>query len=120
MSIRSGIYDLLKAVEADVYPIVAPQETADPYIVYSIRREPIRTQSGIQVEDVTLTLEIYANDWDSCLTLAASLYSNLENKSGTYGTESLLVCNWTAETDGGYIGDLDKFNITQEYNLKFE
>lgn len=119
MSIRSGIYDLLKAVEADVYPLVTPQETDSEYVAYSMRTEPIRTQSGIQVTEVFLTLEIYANTFDSCVTLADSLFAGLENKSGSYGSKTLMVCNWVSEADN-YIPDIDKFNITQEYILKFE
>jgi hypothetical protein len=119
MSIRSAIYDLLNDVEADVYPLFAPQETTDPYVAYSIRTEPIRTQSGIVVTDVDLTLNIYANTYDEAVTLALALYTGLENASGTYDSETLMVCNWVSESED-YIPQLDKVNITQEYQLKFE
>lgn len=118
MSIRSAIYDLLNDYEADVYPLVAPQETTDPYVVFFIRREPIRTQDGVTVNEITLTLNIYAKELDDALSLASTLYTGLEGQSGTYDSETLDVCNWTFE-DGDYIESLDKFLITQEYNLKF-
>lgn len=118
MSLRGAIYDLLNNIEADVYPIFAPQETTSPYVAYAMRSEPIRTQSGVTVTEVILTLEIYASEFDSAVTLANSLYAGLEGAAGTYDSETLMVCNWVSESDG-YIPDLDKVNITQEYNLKF-
>ena len=84
MSIRSGIYDLLKALEGDVYPIVAPQETAVSYVTYSMRQEPIRTQDGISPTDVELTLNIFSNTLSDTVTLAATIYAGLEDASGTY------------------------------------
>jgi len=119
MSIRSAIYDLLNDVEADVYPLYAPQETTDPYVAYTMRTEPVRTQEGVALTEVSLTLEIFANTFDEAITLAASLYTGLEGASGTYDSESLMICNWTMESED-YIPNLDKINITQEYLLKFE
>jgi hypothetical protein len=117
MSIRAAIYDLLNDVEADVYPLYAPQETTDPYIVYSMRQEPTRTQDGYYSE-VELTLEIYANTFDEAVTLATAIFTGLEGASGTYDSETLIICNWAAESED-YIPQLDKVNITQEYKLKF-
>ena len=119
MSLRAAVYDLLNDIESDVYPLFAPQETTDTYVVYSMRSEPIRTQEGICLNQVLLTLDIYASDFDSCVTLAASIYAGMEGKYGSYGSETLMICNWVSESDG-YIPDLDKVNITQEYELKFE
>lgn len=118
MSLRGAIYDLLNDVEADVYPLVVPQETTDPYVAYSMRTEPVRDQSGMHLTEVSLTLNIFANTFAGCVTLANSLFSGLESKSGTYDGEDLFVCVWQSESDD-YIPDLEKFNITQEYLLKF-
>jgi len=119
MSLRGAVYDLLNNVEADVYPLVAPQETTDPYVVYSMRTDPIRDSDGIAITEMTLTLDIFASTFDSVVTLASSIYAGLEAAEGTYDSESLMICNWTAESDG-YIPDLDKYQIIQEYTLKFE
>jgi len=66
-----------------------------------------------------LTLNVFSNELDDVVTMCATLYSGLEGGSGTYDGETLMVCNWVAEEDGGYIPDLDKFVITQEYQLYF-
>ena len=118
MSIRAAIYDLLNDTEADVYPLFAPQETTAAYVVYGMRSEPVRTQSGVTVTEVYLTLSIYASEFDDAVTLADTLFAALEGESGTYATETLMICNWVGESDN-YIADLDKVNITQEYQLKF-
>ena len=118
MSIRSAIYDLLNDSEADVYPLIAPQETAVEYVVYSMNREPVRTQDGITVNDVDLTLHIFANDLDDCITLAGTMYAGLEGVSGTYDSQTLMICNWTGE-DGAHYEDQNKYMITQTYQLRF-
>jgi len=122
MSIRRAIYDLLNDTEADVYPLVAPQELTDPYVVYSMRRDPTRTQSGIGVQEVALTLSIYANSLSACVTLADTMYAALELATGGYGSgsasETLHISNWVSE-DGYYLDDLKKYVITQEYQLRF-
>ena len=118
MSIRKAIYDLLNDTEADVYPMIAPQELKDPYVIFSIRKSPIRTQDGIGPYEITLTLDIYANTLSGCIDLANTMFSGVEAASGTYDTETLMVANWISE-DGYYMGDLNKYAITQEYQLYF-
>ncbi len=118
MSIRAAIYSLLSGLESDTFPLVAQQETTDPYVVFSMRRSPIRTQDGVGPSEVDLTLEIYASTLSDCITLADAMYAGLEGTSGTYATETLMVCNWISEGDN-YIDDLNKYWITQEYNLRF-
>ena len=104
MSIRHAIYDLLNDLEADVYPLVAPQELTDPYVVYSMRRTPIRTQDGVTVQVVDLTLNIYANTLSECIELADTMYQGLEALTGGYGSgsssETLHISNWTSEKEG--------------------
>lgn len=118
MSIRSAIFDILNDVESDVFALAAPQELAVPYAVFSVRTEPIRTQDGIIVREVYLTLDIYANDRGDCLALASSLYAGLEGKTGSYSDQTLMICNWVSEGED-FIPDLQKWNVTQEYELKF-
>lgn len=117
--IRDAVYDLLNDIDSDVYPVFAPQETTDPYVVYSMRMEPILTQDFCGPTDVDLTVEIYGSTFDLCVTLADAIFAGMDNKSGTYATKTLMLSRWVSETDT-YIADLDKVNITQEYNLKFE
>ena len=118
MSIRKAIYDLLNDTEADVYPLIAPQEVTDPFVTFSMRLSPERTQDGIGPTYADLTLNIYASTHTLCVALADAMYAGMEGKSGTYGTESLMICNWESESDE-YIEGLDKILIIQEYNLKF-
>jgi len=118
MSIRKAVYALLVAAETDVFPLVAEQETTEPYVVFSMRRTPERTQDGIGPQYVDLTLEIYANTLSDCIALADTMYAGIEDASGSYDTETLMVGNWVAESDF-YIDELKKYGITQEYTLTF-
>lgn len=118
MSLRSATYSLLSGVTSKVYPVVAPQETTGSYAVYSLRITPVRCQDGISMYDVDVSLEVYAETWDACADLADSFQSAIEDASGTYDGDSLEVGLYNSETDD-YISDIDKFNISQEYTLKF-
>ena len=121
MSIRNGIYDLLSALEADVYPVIAPQETAVTYIVYTLRRETIRDQAGPNTYEVFLTLNIFANELDDAVAMAATMEAGLDDASGTYDGETLHVCNFVNE-GGDYVVDPEgrgKYMIQQEYQLLF-
>jgi hypothetical protein len=125
MSIRAAVYDLLNDIESDVFPVFARQETTDPYVVYNMRVEPVLTQDYTLVADmpelydVDLTLEIYASTFADCVTLADAIFAGMNNAAGIYGGQTLKLCRWVSESDD-YIADVNKVNITQEYNLKFE
>lgn len=118
MSIRKAVYDLLNDSEADVYPLIAPQELTDPYVVFSIRLDPVRTQDGVGPWDVTMTLNIFANSLSACVALADTMYSGVEAAAGSYDTETLMIGNLINE-EGTYLDGLDKYMITQEYQLYF-
>jgi hypothetical protein len=118
MSIRKAVYAMLSAAESDVFPLVAEQETTDPYVVFSMRRSPVRTQDGIGVQDVELTLNIYGSNLSDCIALADTMYTGIESVTGTYATETLMASNWVSESDF-FIDELQKYGITQEYFLRF-
>ena len=118
MSIRSAVYSLLSSIEADSYPLYAPQETTDPYVVYSMRIVPILTQDFTGPDDVDLTLDIYASTFAEAVSLADTMYAAMDNASGTYSDKELMLSRFVSESDS-FISGVEKVNITQEYNLKF-
>jgi hypothetical protein len=119
MSLRKAVYDLLNNTETDCYPVYAPQELTDPYVVFFITLTPVRHQGGLTY-DVDLTLNIFANDFSDVVSLADSLRAALENASGSLdsGNEDLEVCNFIRESDD-YLPELDKKFIIQDYQLRF-
>jgi len=119
MSIRKAVYDLLNDTEADVYPLIAPQELTDPYATFFVRIEYVRSQEGVEVKEATVTVNVYANTYAACDTLAVAFRTALENASGIYDTETLMVGLLLSESDD-YIESLDKYVLAQEYLLKFE
>lgn len=119
MSYRTAIYDLMNDVEADVYPLVAPQELTVPYAVYTTRREPIRVQEGVSVWTVFLTVYIYASDFSDCDNLADTIRTNMEHRAVTKGTDVIIGSMMISESDD-YIQSLNKYLITQEYQIQFD
>ena len=119
MSIRGAIYTLLSGLEANSFPLVAEQETDSAYAVYFVSKEPIRSQDGNEFIEVRLRIEIYGNDYDDVEALATTFESDLDLKDETViGSETLHVSYMDNESDD-YISGEDKYNITQEYTLKF-
>lgn len=119
MSVRSAIYTLLSGLESDVWPLKAKEGTSDPHGVYFVSRENVRSQDGNELEEVRLRIEIYAQDYDDVIALAETFESDLDIKDETViGTETLMVSYLDNESDD-YIWSEKKFNITQEYTLKF-
>lgn len=117
MSIRAAIYDLMNNVEADVYPVVAPAELTDPYCTYNISRELVRAQDGIAVYDVSLTVDVYAKDFSDLIDLAATIEGNMEAASGTYQSTVLMVSNLETESEVTWLPDLEKYMLTQTYQI---
>jgi hypothetical protein len=121
MSLRSFIYsELLTNVDSNVYPLVAPEKTTDPYAVYFISRQSVLTQDGVAVKAVVLRIEIYGNDWDAVEALAKSYESYLDHIDPVEGIDENLMVAILEREDEDYLHDEQKFNITQEYTLKFE
>lgn len=119
MSVRGAIYTLLSGLEGDVWPLVAEQETKDAHAVYFVSRNKVRSQDGNEVDEVSLRLEIYGADYDEVHALADTFESDLDIKDETViGTETLMVSYFDNDSDD-YVWSEKKFNITQEYTLKF-
>ena len=121
MSYRTAIYDLMNNVEADVYPLVAPQELTVSYAVYTTRMELVRAQQGTPVMTTYLTVYCYANDFSVCVDLAITIQNNMEHREGSYnaGLDILMGCMMIGESDD-YIPSLDKYLITQEYKMDWD
>lgn len=117
-TLKVAMYDILNNAEADVYPLVAPQELTDPYAVYSSRIELVRAQGSVPIKDYYLTLNIYANVLTDAINLADAFSSVLDNLSGTFEGEELEVGLFLTESDD-FIPDLDKYVITQERLFRF-
>lgn len=118
MSYRTAIYDMLNDVSANVFPLVAPQETDTTYAVYSTRLERVLSQDGVFVKTVYLTVNIYANDFSNCDQFANYIRIGVDGKKATYGTDSIDGGLLLSESDD-YIPGLDKYIITQEYQIYF-
>ena len=119
MSVRTAIYTLMSGLEPDVWPLKAPEGTSEDHGVYFISREKIRSQDGTEFEEVRLRVEVYADNYDNVIALAATFEADLDIKDETViSGETLHVAYMENESDD-YIWDEKKFNITQEYTLKF-
>jgi hypothetical protein len=108
----------MSGLEADVWPMVAPQGTNDPYAVYFLTREPERSQDGVELWIVRMRLECYGNDLDDVIALAAVFEADLDIKDETALTEYTLHVSYLESESDDYLHTENKFNISQEYTLK--
>ena len=120
MSIRAAIYDLMNNVETDVYPVKAPATVSDPYAIYDYSRELVRSQDGIKAYELEFEVRIYAEDPSDCIDLAATIEGNMEAASGTYQSKTIMVSNLQSESPVEWMGDLEKYMITQTYQIFVE
>jgi len=98
---------LMASLDADnVYPVVAPVETAGQFVLYTASRVNRYTKDGLG--DYAVSIWVYASN----ILDAAALSDTLENDltGGAFYSEGAVA---------GYSDDYNKGFIKTEYKLKF-
>lgn len=124
-----SIYNLLSndatvsaTVSTRIYPDVAPQNAAFPFIVYTkTSTEPTKTKEGTSPLDVErFQIDAYTVDYGDTQTLVAAIRSALDNKSGTIAGNVIDQISFEGEGSGEYIPDLDIWWVSQDYDVRLK
>lgn len=85
MTIEKAVYDLLKTVKSQTYPLVAPQGVKGSFIIYTkISASQDRLISGsIGLFESTFQIDAYAATMAEALSIAASIKAILVDHNGT-------------------------------------
>jgi hypothetical protein len=109
MTIETTIYTALSSLASGkVYPLVAPEKVAAPFIVYSrIASTPENTlEGGATIDQVRIQVDTYANTYSAVKSLAESVRSAMEGS----GAKATL------QTDQDlFEPDLKLYRISQDY-----
>lgn len=110
------IYGILNSVEADVYPSIAPQGTAFPYITYQvISQTPNHTKGADSDLDVyRVQINVFSNSYAEAITLKESVRTNLDYYTGTI--ESIQVDRVRFDNEQEfYSEELRVYHIATDY-----
>ena len=86
-NLLSNDSDVTDLVSTRIFPNVAKNTTAFPFIVYDVDSEsPTPTKDGVSILDVdTVTVSGYSKTYIQASDLARKIRTALDRKSGTYG-----------------------------------
>lgn len=92
----SAIYKLISNLfenKVSVCPIIAPEDTASPFILYqrvSSNRLSVLGNASTEIRDVTYMISIVDISYEKSLSMADQLITLLDGYSGTVGECSIL------------------------------
>ena len=79
--------DVFALVSTRVYPVVAKDSTAFPFIIYDVESEsPTQDKDGVSTLDEDfVTVSAYSKTYSEAADLARKIRTALDRKTGTYG-----------------------------------
>ena len=126
------IYTVLSAdssitdVTTRLYPIVAPEQTDFPCIVYNVTgTRPYPTKSGVaEIDDLFVTVDCYAKDTEAAAgyttvsTLSEAVRDSLDRKTpGTYASVTIDGVQFL-DADAGFDKESDVFVSTLDFKIR--
>lgn len=102
-SILSGNEEIKKVVGNNVYPVVAPLSTKNPYIVFKRQINTQNDNKDSRYSIVTIELNVYSNDYQQSIKVAEIAKNTLENV-------------YNKEVEGFKIKYIVSTSIDEDYN----
>lgn len=102
-SILSGNEEIKKAVGNNIYPVVAPLSTKNPYIVFKRQINTQNDNKDSRYSIVTIELNVYSNDYQQSIQLAELAKNTLEDV-------------YNKEVEGFKIKYIVSTSIDEDYN----
>lgn len=78
-SILTGNEEIKKAVGNNIYPVVAPLSTKNPYIVFKRQINTQNDNKDSRYSIVTIELNVYSNNYQQSIQLAELVKNTLED-----------------------------------------
>jgi len=111
--------NLTDIVSNRIYPEVAEQDGASPFVVYTIiSNSPSDTHSGPSQLDVAqVDVVAYSTSYSECIDIGVHVRAALDRVTGTYNGVNVQSCQYTTE-----LIDFDDYRrsyvITQSYDVR--
>jgi hypothetical protein len=102
-----------------IYPVVAAQDAALPYIVYNqISETPnANKERQKQIRTYRMQIDCYADTYDSATTLALAVQLALSFYTGTVGTTKIDIIVFENENDA-YDTDTEIHRKSHDYQIR--
>lgn len=93
--------DITAAVEDKIFPSVVTKKIDFPFVIYDVSFDASSTKDGSGPDDVTASIRIASNEYDSPVQIAELVRTSLNGtRSKEYG---IIMC--LLEKGGGYVVD---------------
>ena len=114
--ILSGSTQLIEKVGNKIYPIFAPDEILNPFIVYDTRINNINyTKDGNTYDECVLLINIISDNYSDNKDISELVRSILELKVGSFNNVQIIQSLLSNVTD---TFGIDGFITTMEFTIK--
>lgn len=109
-----------------IFPIIAPQNTGYPLLVYrrSNSTAPAALSGTVHRPVVTLEVRVYARTYVAAVDAAEAVRKALNGFRGTLANCTVQRCTYLSESDGAEVPQdaqmLPDYTVTQTYELRVE
>jgi len=109
MIVGKAIYYLLTndaniaaLVDDRVYPEIANQQDAKPYVVYNVRsNDPSDTQKGpSELDTAAVEINCYAPTYETAIAISVAVRAAIDRVQGTYNGVNVQSCQYQSEVMG--------------------
>ena len=115
----SNYSDLTDIVSTRIYPEVAEQDAAMPFVIYTVvSNEPSDTQSSpSQLDIAQVDVVLFSTDYAESVDMGVAARAALDRVTGTYNGVNVQSCQYTSE-----VIDFEEYPrayvITQSYDVR--
>ncbi len=115
----SNYSDLTDIVSTRIYPEVAEQDAAMPFVIYTVvSNEPSDTQSSpSQLDIAQVDIVLFSTDYSQVVDMGVAARAALDRVTGTYNGVNVQSCQYTSE-----VIDFEEYPrayvITQSYDVR--
>jgi len=114
--ILSGDTNIHSYVQDKIYPIFAPDETLNPFIVYNLKtNNVIYTKDGLVYDEVSLNINVVSDNYVESISIAQIVRNLLERKVFSHDGIDIYEC-LVASTNEDY--GVDGYITTIEFAIK--
>lgn len=119
-TILSGDATLTAQVGTRIYGADAPQETANPCVIYEISgQEPEYTKDGAATVIYTnLEVDVFADSYKAGRSISDLVKAALDQYSGTVNGHKIDLIQWEGTSDGGVDQDRREYQFSSGFRIR--
>jgi hypothetical protein len=105
-----------------IYPDIAPQNVAYPFIVYTITNSvPVDYKDSIaNLDEYNVQVDVYTNNYDTTQTLANSVRNRLDRFAGTVSTVEVQTIKYMSSDSQAYNEDLNVYWMSIDFMARMK